>query len=484
MSIQDLALPKNRWLPLGIVAFIAIVFATGILWATNVLEGKWMVAVLIGLCVPWIALATRDLEYFLLLTFVFFLPLKLDFHLSYEKVGTSIKGLGISACDVALMGLYALWIWKMVTTSPGKRQIQWFPSISIPYAGMILWATLSIFSAADPSFSLDELVDFFKAFLVFLYIANNVRANSQLVGISYMIFAGVILQGLLALAQYFHGTTFGFELLGETRHSFLVQEIGESGLARVAGTQGHPNGFAYYLMLMLPLVTATILAGRSRRFTLAAGIAFFMGFVSLILTFSRMGWVGVALVVPWVIFMGIWKRAGLIKALRGLTIFAFLSALCILPFAGTIGQRLFETDYGRAYSRVPLMEVALNIIRHHPLLGVGLNNYRLVMDQYDNTIERITLHVPNPVHNMFLFVAAEVGIPGLIFFLWWHFALLKRGWRNFWEKEGFSCFLSLGLVGALANNLIHGLVSFGNFGDTPTFAFFVGLLCALSLSHE
>jgi O-antigen ligase len=39
-------------------------------------------------------------------------------------------------------------------------------------------------------------------------------------------------------------------------------------------------------------------------------------------------------------------------------------------------------DRGSAESRIPLMNLALRIIEDHPVLGLGANNFTVVMDQY------------------------------------------------------------------------------------------------------
>jgi O-antigen ligase len=83
----------------------------------------------------------------------------------------------------------------------------------------------------------------------------------------------------------------------------------------------------------------------------------------------------------------------------------------------SVRKRLFEEDYGTAQTRIPMGITALNIIRHHPWLGIGFTNYVLVAPRYDISAEGISYHFPRPVHNEFLLIAAELGIPALLLFL-------------------------------------------------------------------
>ncbi|MCX5893225.1 MAG: O-antigen ligase family protein, partial [Deltaproteobacteria bacterium] len=92
-----------------------------------------------------------------------------------------------------------------------------------------------------------------------------------------------------------------------------------------------------------------------------------------------------------------------------------ITVLLVVP--NPIQKGLFRTEYETAYGRLPLIAVAFNLIRHHPLLGAGLNNYVQTARQYDYTPEQLTSAWNSPVHNLFLFIAGELGLLGLLCFL-------------------------------------------------------------------
>jgi O-antigen ligase len=71
-------------------------------------------------------------------------------------------------------------------------------------------------------------------------------------------------------------------------------------------------------------------------------------------------------------------------------------------------------------SRWDLQVVAREMIRSHPLLGVGLNTFEESMIRFDPN--HITHIIRAPVHNGFLLVASEAGLPALGLFL----AMLAR----------------------------------------------------------
>lgn len=467
-----------------LVALVALGSAAALLWATDNLELKWLIAIVIGLFFPWIAITARDPEYLLLVLFVFFLPVNPDVHLGQaatQNVAVAgARGLALSALDVFLIALYVSWGMKLLLLPSEERKIQFVPSITLPFGLYLIFGSLSSLKAVDPQWSFYELVRLVKLWFVFFYFANNLREERQLIGVGLALCGAVLVQGSLAIAQYFLGTTFGLQVLGESHSSYLVQEMGVSELSRVGGTLGHPNGLALFLVMLLPIVVALALSGRSRWLAFFASLALIVGFVALVLTFSRAGWICVATTIPLVAFLAAWRRWGFLRATGALLCFCFVVTLILLPFTGLISQRLFEEDYGRAWSRVPLMQVAWNVIRSNPLLGVGLNNYIMAMDKYDNTLEHITLDVKNPVHNMFLLIAGEMGIPALLIFLWLIVVLLRHGWDGFQRRRGLLALFCLGLFGALLSFLIHAQVNISYIGRNYTLALFMGLLAASS----
>ena len=61
----------------------------------------------------------------------------------------------------------------------------------------------------------------------------------------------------------------------------------------------------------------------------------------------------------------------------------------LLVIPNPLQKGLYRTEAETAYGRLPLMKVAYGLISHHPLLGVGLNNYVPMAKQYDFTPEQL-----------------------------------------------------------------------------------------------
>jgi O-antigen ligase len=128
-------------------------------------------------------------------------------------------------------------------------------------------------------------------------------------------------------------------------------------------------------------------------------------------------------------------------------------ALFYLPFHNVISARLLGDDKGSAESRIPLMNLAWRIFLDHPVLGVGTNNFSVVMDRYlTPEFRHGFLFV---VHDKYLLVLCETGIGGLLAFLAFLLAALRRGWQCWTFHDSFLSPLALGFAAGIAGDMVH-----------------------------
>ena len=87
-----------------------------------------------------------------------------------------------------------------------------------------------------------------------------------------------------------------------------------------------------------------------------------------------------------------------------------------------------------------------------PILGIGVNNYVAALPRYEATFAGDWLYT---VHNKYLLVWAEAGIGGLVAFLWFLAATVRRG-RSLWkERDPLLSPLALGLTAAFVGQMMH-----------------------------
>jgi O-antigen ligase len=107
--------------------------------------------------------------------------------------------------------------------------------------------------------------------------------------------------------------------------------------------------------------------------------------------------------------------------------------------------------------RIYLFKVGLDMISAHPILGYGLNNHAVVKPEYDS-FDRSGGFLP--VHNYYLVVASEVGIPGLIFLLGVLITTCMLALRAARINDRYLAGVAVGIFGGLVAVMVNLLVDF------------------------
>ncbi|MFL7837477.1 MAG: O-antigen ligase family protein [Candidatus Promineifilaceae bacterium] len=259
----------------------------------------------------------------------------------------------------------------------------------------------------------------------------------------------------------------------------------EGGLMRLRSIYGSPNNVALYLGRMLPLLAAMILLGHSasQRRRWAYALAIIPVGLALLLTFSRGG---LLLGIPagLLVVFSIWMRS------RGRSPWPWATAFVILAVIGffiarQLPQLSARLDLSGASGvfRINLWRSSLEMIREHPLFGVGLDNFlyayrgRYILDA---AWQEPNLNHP---HNIFLDFATRLGILGLAAGAWLIFNLTRTLSHNLKSVPAKWLPVAAGFSGGLAAMLIHGLVDHSFFLVDLAFSFYLMLGTAVWLDN-
>ena len=433
---------------LGLLTGIALVLAG--------IEGKkWLAAISLAIIFFYsLFFTTSKFRLFFLWLTVFSLPIRLNFHLIYTDTPYSqLKGLPVSLFDIVFTCLFTYWILQLLLK---QRKIHFFPTISLPVIAYILLSGISISQAQDKILSFCVLLLIIKGYFVFLYFTNNINNKSEIVLIMSALAAGVILQSFVGSLQYFTGGTLGLDILGEGERAFREKVMEYGSILRVGGTIGEANSLAMYLNFFLPVLFIGFFSDNDFRFRILMGVAFILGLFVEFFTFSRGGWAGLGFGL-FASFYGIFNErfGSRMKSLSISVIIFLLATILAFGLINDVRDRFLKSDYGSAYSRIPMMKIAFNVIRQNPLKGVGLNNYTTVMNRYDRTRESKSYTFPYPVHNAFLLIAAESGLLALLCFVIALLGVFVKAANFFQVRDRFLYFLGIGFCGGLLTWIFH-----------------------------
>ena len=312
----------------------------------------------------------------------------------------------INAVDFVFLPALMLLVIKGVSNRSYQWNILSFPALAA--FGLLIWAGISLFFTQHLRLGIVSLFDLTKVTLLFIYFAGAVQSERDTKLVARLLILGLAVQGAYGLYQWFYGLP-KWAIPFTEIDLRLRQTIGESQLLRVTGTIGYSNVFAQYIVLLLPLAISKQVTASKNYQILFYSAAAVLATASLVGTLSRAGWVacilGLVTVICFVLMFGSsrWKKRTIVASACLLGAFVILSPV--------IMDRLTTDDEGAALSRIPMNKVALNIIKKNPVFGTGLNSYSEIMYSYDpKNLIKFTVW---PVHNVYLFICAEIGIPGL-----------------------------------------------------------------------
>lgn len=317
--------------------------------------------------------------------------------------------------DILMFTLLALRILYIYTRNNGSDSI-WDTQIAPIYILWVAFSLLSLFPALDNTATLLGVYEimirgFITFFVVFHFLKKPIDLHIVILGL----FATLMFQNLLIIVQQIMQDLV-IVLPGLDDEVDHVDGIG----FRPAGTMGHSSNFAKLTGEIMPVALAYVFfaPGISR---LPALATWAMGAAALAFTVSRAGlgsWLITSALFPFgLLFLRIVSIRPMIPLFSVFFMVLLLAVGLVAAVAGDKIASRVKDDGGSADTRAPMWAVARNIISANPILGIGYKNYMAVHQDYDDTEEKISVVLPLPVHNLYLLIAAETGIPGLVFFL-------------------------------------------------------------------
>ena len=379
------------------------------------------------------------------------------------------------------------------------RVVPHFPPIKLPLTFFCLFSTLPIFWAENRSvgwFVVRKLV----LFLILLLAVNLILSAAHLT----MLFRGLFLEsalvGIIGAAQ--------FARIYLTERALHPHEVYSHMTGdRVTGLMGHWMNFGGQQMLVFVCLTAFLLlapgAGKNDAgqrpalqqraidavrdtawrvpmmwWPVALAVA-----VSIVLNFTRGVWVGTF--VACVYLVARW-RARWLWALPALVIAGYIVA------PGLLRQRFDSVRHPSADPslaiRFEMWQVGGRMIQRHPLVGVGPGNIPESYALYLPAGQRPRLGYRDHLHNNFIQIGAERGLPCLAAWLW---LMVAMAWRILKIRKqlagsGGSCSSAWVADAALASWLAliaEGCFEF-NFGASPVLMVFLFVLSAPFVSQK
>lgn len=351
---------------------------------------------------------------------IYLITFSLPFYLVRFKIGWVPTNL----LELLIIGLFVIWLvqkYKLLTSDVDNFSFYPIFPIFLIFFGV----TISTLFSSNLEISAGIWKSWFVIPLLFLFILiNELKTKEQIRNVLITLFLSGIGVSLIALSYWFdNNLTYD----GRLRAFYLS-----------------PNYLAMYLspILILSFYLYFLVQKKALKFLLILGYLL-LSFV-IYLTYSYGAWLGLL----GALFFLIFKQ----RRFRIISVFLLLFVLFfIIQIPGQKFQSLLDFSYPSLESRIMIWQSAWEIIKDHPLNGIGPGMFQKYYLYYQAR-SYLEWAVPQP-HNLFLAFWLQTGLIGLIGFIW----LLK----DFFKKIRFKQVFSSILIGVMIYILIHGLI------DTP-----------------
>ncbi len=322
---------------------------------------------------------------------------------------------------LSLFLLVYLLVFRMIS----RKQLQWSSSVLLNTVfglsvGFAAWQMVTMGSAVNkPAVYYEVSLQMLMTTLLFVLLYHfNTSVNAAL-NFSKVLLVVSLLQSFIGFCQLYE-----------------VGFLNIPGHSSPYALNANGNFFGSAQMLLLPFVLYVWYAAEKPWKTLSA-LALTGILVSLISSKTRAAWLGSAVVVSLsVLLIAVFvaeerKRWLKLSAYVALAIPILAVVLIFTAPDGKLAKALTErtginatsadtTNHSSqtAKDRLVIWKKTTAIIQQHPITGVGAGNWKLIVPLYgtEGTAWQNASYVPDHVHNIYLQVAAETGIPGALLY--------------------------------------------------------------------
>jgi tetratricopeptide (TPR) repeat protein/O-antigen ligase len=345
--------------------------------------------------------------------------------------------------------LLILGLWLAGTLSAGRVTLR-RSGVTAPLLLLMFIGLLSVFQASNPAEASTAVRDMAFCAVVLMVSLVCVEKGSHIVAAS--LGAGAAATATLGILQIFLGPRLSF--LPPTQGGALVGDVSTGAL---------------FVAITLPLlVTGTMSPGKGWLWTPAAGVSL----AYVLVARSRAAWLGAAtgmavllLVMPLRRKSPAHERAAAFPA--GAAFLAAILLAAALVLGGAYGRGLNiiisappsmkTVELQGTELRMETWQATLRMILAHPL-GVGAGCWRRAFPREAGNLAPhypfASSRLPQSAGNEYLETAAELGLGGLLLFLWILARVLITGWRKSASGQGLPASALASLASAAACGLL------------------------------
>lgn len=308
---------------------------------------------------------------------------------------------------------------------------------------------LSFFVNERTHYALTSLRRYLSALAFFFFALNALRDRKDVWNLIRVMICTCAFSACVGLAG---------KLTGILPSALRVVWVGSDRLIGLATV--NPNTYASQLSVALWFCLCLLMWEKRHRNLLLLWFLILTFILAIVMTYSRA--VALCLALSGLHFA---IKFGLTRVGGRFLVAGMFTGLCLLPLIPKdYGERLQSLISEEAHTDTSLQRrmsyhvIGVNLVQQSPLLGVGPGNFQREYMSEDYRFQADTFEGARLLHNLYLSIAAQLGIPALLIFLLLcgsSYATLQRLQRRGDNEEvrRMAIMLELGLVSFLLNSL-------------------------------
>jgi O-antigen ligase len=351
-----------------------------------------------------------------------------------------------SPYSINLMGLLNLFIpFLSLCYLLTHKQDKVTSSLSKPILIFLGILFLSVFASYDSWISLRHWFRLAMPISVYFLVLQSFQTEEQINRLKEVLLLSSIVPLSMGIYQIFYGIPESSELYA------IYKRV---DLNRIIGSFPHPNWYAAYLVILIPLVISFYSENRKAVNKLFYLILLGGMLISLFCTYTRVAW---AAFLASLTILGTARFKRIYVSL----ILVLLTLFLLIPSLNQAFLKRIQLD-SSFYGRFSLNQLSFYLFSQKPVLGQGLGTYQLFSaEAFGKSLPTYGREMGVGSHNDYLRFLSETGMTGFLAYLFLLYSLLKLGHTIFKNKT--STLKSEGsiLLAILSGFLIYSLTDSG-----------------------
>jgi putative inorganic carbon (hco3(-)) transporter len=327
-----------------------------------------------------------------------------------------IKSYGFPSLAQPLAGLLMLLILVRITLY-GERPLGWVRAGPILVIYAMVWFA-SLLHAEDFSAASTAFIGFAKDALGGVIVIYFIQRPTSLKGAIWALIVAGLFMGIISVFQSLTGTFnnnyYGFG-------GWQAQNTGGVSRNRLTGPYDNPNAYAQVLVVIVPLALDRLWHERNFLLRILAGLSMIVSVLTIFFTYSRGGFLtllfalGVLLALRRPNFFPLIITFALAYGLIQLLPDTYMSRITtLLQFTSAQNAQITDPSFvGRTSENTAAWRMFLD----HPLLGVGLGNFKDNYQDYSRPLGLDQRRTPRSPASLYLELLSEQGIVGTVIFI-------------------------------------------------------------------